>query len=215
MFAFRKSQQIGIVLFAALCVSACNSKPKSLSPEKYAQWIAKEENGLVKEKKIKTVDIKARFLPSQYLAYNDWLSSDSISYDSVLNSYKCGLSFQIQLEADKADKTYGNLMFYNVPSQEAFMARSRYLSFNIQEFIWLESGETKFEPVLSHFEGYEQLGNKMNFRVVFIVSAYNCGVEPKDFTNVKLTFDDPFWDLGTVNFEFEGKNLVGLPRLEM
>jgi hypothetical protein len=203
------------LLLVSVAMAACNNRPTSLPPAKYAAWIMSEKSGLNKERKIKNVDIKARFLPAQYLAFRDWQSSDSISYDSILNSYKCGLSFQLDIQADKSDKTYGNLMYYNLASQEDFMARSRFLSFNIQEFIWLDDGKTKVEPVLAHFEGYEALGNKLSFRVVFILPEYNCGAPAKDFNNVKLTFDDPFWDLGTVNFEFEKENIVGVPALEM
>jgi hypothetical protein len=194
---------------------ACDHKPKSLSSDEYLKWLASEKSGLTKEKKIKGVQVKVRFLPAQYLAYRDWHAADSISYDSILRSYKCGLSFQVDLQADKADKIYGNLMFYDVMDQEAFSARSRFLNFSIQDFISLTDGKVKYEPVLSHFEGYESLGNKLSFRVVYIIPEYNCGVSPKDFKNVTLTFDDPFWDLGIINFQFENTDIVNLPELKL
>jgi hypothetical protein len=123
------------------------------------------------------------------------------------------LTFQITLSADKADPTYGNLMYYNVPSQEELSARIRYLSFSIHEFISLKLGEKTFEPVLSNFEGFDQLGNKVSFQIAFIVPTYNCGNVNQDFNDITITLDDPFWDLGTNNFQFEKETFTEIPKL--
>lgn len=204
--------QLGILLTVVL---GCSQSQKSLDPDSYIKWIKHADIELSKHRRINGIDIRARYLPGEFLAYKEYLSSDSFSYDSLLNAYQCSLSFEVQLQADKADPLYGNLMYHNVTSAELFNQRNRFLNFEIQEFISLTCREVEYDPVLSHFEGYDPLGNAMRFRVVFVIPTYNCGNVLPQFGNMTLTFIDPYWKMGTVNFEFEKNSILSLPKLKL
>lgn len=196
-------------------LAGCDRTPKELSPEKYVSWIASEERGFIKSKTINNLQLTARYLPPDYLAFREYSSvSDTVSYDSVLSSYKCGTAFQITLQADKSDRAYGNIMAYNVASQEEFMARTRFLSFGIEEFIYLKHKDQTLRPVLSQFEGYDELGNKLNFQVVFILPEYGCGNVKPELDDMQLTFEDPLWDTGTNYFLFRRSVFADIPRLK-
>jgi hypothetical protein len=202
-----------LLFFSAVIVLISCGKPKELAFEKYGRWISSEENGLVKSKEVKNASIQVRYLPSEYLAYKEFVGSPDANFDTIWNAYKCGLTFQVTLSADKADKTYGNLMYYQVPSQEELTARIRYLSFSIEEFISLKHGDETYLPVLSNFEGFDQLGNRVSFQVAFIVPDYNCAAPQPSFNDITLTFDDPFWDIGSNNFLFEKGVFTELPKI--
>ena len=47
---------------------SCTNRPASLDAQQYQKWIASEENGLVNEKEVNHVMLKARYLPADYLA---------------------------------------------------------------------------------------------------------------------------------------------------
>lgn len=210
-----KNQIRILYIFAVVAfLPSCNSTPDSLNPEQYLSWVSSNKRAFNKTNRIKNVDIKMRYLPADYLAYKEFITSDSGNYDSLRKSYQCGITFQLSIQADKTDRTYSNLMYYNVSSPEEMMVRTRYLNFSINDFISAEHNKIKYEPVLSHFEGYDALGNRLNFQVVFIIPEYNCGLPGQDFNNVIVTLDDPFWDLGTNKFEFENKVLLSLPKMK-
>src|SRR5687768_5747592 len=98
--------------------------PKELSPEKYVQWISSEDHGCIKSKNVKNVSIQVRYMPAEYLAYKEFSApGNTISFDSVFSSYRCGLAFQVTLSADEADAVYSSLMYYGVASQEDIQAR--------------------------------------------------------------------------------------------
>lgn len=203
-----------VLIVFLLLAGACGNKPVSLRSEAYCRWIFDEHNGLSREKKINRVNIDAQLLPAEYLAYREREQSPGLNYDSLLKSYSCGLSFQLSLRAEKDDREYGNLMYYNVVNEKQFRERSRILSFNAEHFIFLESGGVRLSPVLTSFDGYDPMSNKVSFQVVFIVPEYDCGKPTKDFKNLTLRFEDPYWNLGNVNFEFKNEDIIGIPALQ-
>jgi hypothetical protein len=204
-----------IVFVIALLTFGCNRAPEKLSIQDYSSWLSDEENGIYKSRQINGVTIDARFLPAELQAYKEYKANALAYYDSILQSYTCGLTFQIELYAEKSDKVYGNLLYYGVADEHALNDRTRYLNFNAAEFITLTYGDKVYEPVLSNFEGYNSIGNKINFIVVFELSEYMCGVFKSDSQNeIKLTFKDPYWDLGINHFEFEKKDILLVPKLK-
>lgn len=201
-------------VFIAFLLLGC-SRPSSLAPAKFSQWIAGEESGLVQSKTVNHVTLRARFLPADYLAYREFLAVEDANFDSLRANYQCGLTFQFSLQADKADKMYGNLMQYDLRSEQDFLDRSRVLSFDIQYFISLQHNGEKYLPVLAQYEGYNAINNSLSFQVVFQLDEFACGKGSDDFGDVTLTFDDPFWNLGKNNFLFEKNNIVAIPKLEI
>jgi hypothetical protein len=82
----------------------------------------------------------------------------------------------------------------------------------VAEFISATQFENSYTPVLSNFEGYNQIGNSIHFQAVFIIPGMGCDKSIDDGT-IKLTFTDPYWDLGTVNFEFLKSDIRNIPKL--
>ena len=207
-------RKISIYWVILLGLLGCGT-PSTLSREQYAKWISDIENGLSHYKEVNKVQLNAKFLPSEYLAYREYnLGTDSIPFDSVWADYKCGLAFQVTLSADKNDRRYGNLMYFDVETQNEISARIQYLSFNISDFMYLKHNEDIVLPVLSNFEGFDQLGNKASFLATFIVPDYQCGSPADSFGNLTLVFDDPYWDLGTNQFEFKRESIVKIPGIK-
>jgi len=207
----KKIHLIAVVFLVSL--SGCRSKPSELDADAFQKWVFDRDNGLTMEKGINRVTVAAQLLPKEYLAYREWKQSQTSNYDSLLKPYACGLSFQVSLQAEKSDKEYGNLMYYNIANQEEYMSRTRFLSFGAEHFIFIEDGSVRLSPVLTSFEGYDPLSNKVSFQVVFMVPEYNCGKPKSDFKNLTLRFEDPYWNLGNVNFEFAREDITSIPAL--
>jgi hypothetical protein len=204
---------IYVIIFCLIV--ACKTSNDRLEIGQFETWLSDTDNGLYKTKTTSNVDVTARFLPANYLAYKEYRSSVNANYDSIVRAYQCGLTFEIELQADKTDKMYGNLLYYGVPDADALTQRTRYLNFNVSEFVTLTYGDQVYEPVLSNFEGYNSIGNKINFIVVFELPEYNCGSFKDDSQNeLRLTFKDPYWDLGVNHFTFEKKYILTVPNLK-
>jgi len=197
-------------------IASCGA-PEYLLPEQLNNWVNKEENGLIRTKTIQNVKLTAKFLPSELLAYREWITLESshIPFDSIVNEYRQAAVFQFTMEADKLDKKYGSLMYYEAFSQEDLSYRINLLSFQIESFLSLRDGENKYFPVLSHFEGFDQIGNKITFQASFILSDFDQERFAKISHDVVFSFDDPIWGLGTNHFEFKRKDLHRIPKLKL
>lgn len=197
-----------------IVLGACNRVPESLPPDEFVKWVSSLDRDFIKSKQVRNLKMTARFLPGEYLAYREFMSADSASYDSIVKSYQCGMSFQLLLQAEKSDKVYGNLQYYDVANQEQLTARVRELSFGIENYISLEHNGQVILPVLSHFEGFDPIGNKLSFQVVFMIPEFACGKGSEKFKDVTLVYDDPFFDIGKNNFEFTSTSLTEIPALQ-
>jgi len=192
---------------------ACTFTPDKLSIDEYRQWISDEDHGLFKSRQINGVSINARFLPAELQAYREYNANVS-KYDSILKLYICGLTFQIELQADKNDKSYGSLLYYNVMNEQELSQRVQYLNFNTAEFISLKYNEHMYNPVLANFEGYDALANRMRFVIVFDIPEYICGkFQSNSKDELQLTYSDPVWNLGVNHFVFEKKDILTIPKL--
>lgn len=209
-------KRLSLYLLASFLISACQN-PKELTPDRYIRWISSKSHGFIQNKEVKEVRLQARFLPADYQAYREFLQSrNTLSFDSILSTYGCGLAFQFTVSAEKTNALYRNLLNYDIFQQEETLARIRYLNFHIEEFITLTYADKVYKPVLSHFEGYDELGNKMTFQTSFIVPEFPCDRNKSDsLRDVTVTFDDPFWDLGTNHFLFDKKLFINSPRLKL
>lgn len=208
----KKCLILSLVIFA---ITACEP-PRELPPTSFFKWVSNKSNGLIKTREIKNVQLEAKYLPADFLAYKEFSSEhNTLDFDSVRSAYKCALSFHVKISADAQHPEYGNLMQYKISSREEMMARLQYLSFRIPEFLHLHQGSKKYEPVLSHFEGFDQVGNSIRFQVSYVVDEFACGTIQPEFTDLTLTWDDPFWDLGTNNFLFPKNMFQEIPKLKL
>jgi len=194
-----------------LVLNACSFTPDKLNVQEYRAWIDDRDNGLISIKNINGITLFARFLPAEYQAYQDYHANPQQSYDSVLSLYKCSLTFQISLQADKETGNYKNLMYYNIYSQPELTERTRVLSFNAAEFIDLTYKGVHYKPVLSAFEGYNPMANRISLLLAFVLPEYPCGNDTDENGEFQLTFDDPYWELGTNHFVFEKNTLSHVP----
>ncbi|MEL7002134.1 MAG: hypothetical protein AAFN93_05270 [Bacteroidota bacterium] len=207
-----------IVLCLYLLPSCIKSSTDELSPAEYESWVIDNSENITRSKNVRGLSIEARYLPSQYMAYQDLERSsqpfDQMEFDKVLSEYQCSLNFQVMLEATSKED---NLLRYNIRSYEEYKRVINDLNFQIPSFIYLTLGEVKYQPVLSHFEGYNEFSNKLVFHIAFNPEEYECGQFKSGFNadKLRLTFDDPHWDTGMNHFTFKREHLEHLPQISL
>lgn len=202
------------LIFSILLLSIGCKKPTSLSVTDYERWIKNEENGLISSKSVNNVNMKLQHLPAPYLAYREFVKSDSTSFDSILEHYKCGLTFTFSMQADKSVSQYANLLYYDVRGEEDLQLRMRLLSFGAEEFLSIQYGDQTYQPALAQYEGYDPIKNEIRFQIAFVVDEYKCGSDKNAIQDLTVTFDDPFWSLGKNHFSIEKKDLIELPEMK-
>ncbi|TRX56138.1 hypothetical protein FNH22_17320 [Fulvivirga sp. M361] len=201
-----------IILLLANLLSSCGTGADiELSISEYRKWLTSSENGLRKHKKGKLIDVSASFLPSDLLTYRE-LNASLAAYsgemlDSIKTRYDNTLNFTIELSAKQVGE---NLLWYGLTDYTSYQARIHKLNFNIENFISLKIMDATYYPVLSHFEGYNELSNKLIFHIAFAPTKVSLELPG---TTVRLTFDDPYWRTGVNHFSFKKEDFDNIPEL--
>jgi len=204
------------ILVLTLVVLGCTSSeiPDELSWRDYLSWMKENQAEFEKGKKVNQINLSANYYPAEFLAYQELVKSNFVvkaDYDSVLQDYKCSLTFRIKLTPDNKEF---NLLRHNISSIEDYKARATYLIFSSAEFIYLTVDEITYTPVLTNYEGYNELSNELVFAVVFQPKEYSCNGLEKDVEKLRLTFEDPYWDMGVNHFTYDAQTIGNTPKIK-
>lgn len=203
-------------LLILLALVGCGHREDVYAWNDYQKWVANESNELKKVKKINDLNISAQFLPADYLTFQELKGNgvviDSASYKASRKNYQCSLTFRLMLEPE--EKGF-NLIYYKVSNMAEYGARVNALSFDIDSFIGLNIGDKTYRPVLAHYEGYNELNNRLIFTTVFQPDEFSCGTFQENVEKITLTFDDPFWSTGVNNFTYGISTLTDVPQIKM
>jgi hypothetical protein len=204
-----------LLKLALLCIAgSCAKKPESLKANDYAKWISVAEHGFVKEKKVGAILMTVRFLPADYLAYREFVesSNDSVSFDSLYNSYRCGMTFHFFLSAPKDDVTYANLKYFGEFSEQAMMDRNRALSFSSGVFFTIKHKGIDYKPVINIFEA-DDLDNKLRFTLAFQIPEFDCSSPGPQFEDIDFLFEGGTWEVGVNHFLFSRSVFTDKPKM--
>jgi len=197
-----------------LLFTGCSSQSDTLSWNKYQKWLFGESTDLKKVKQVNDINITAQYLPANYLAYKEMLADDAVMdsthYKNSLDHYQCGLTFRVLVEPEKGGV---NLLYHRVSSEVGYKQRVNALSFEIDQYISMNVGGTEYTPVLAHYEGYNEMLNRLIFTTVFQPEEFKCGSFDASTEKITIQFDDPFWSTGVNNFTYGTASLTDVPQI--
>ena len=191
-------------------LSAC--APNSLSEERaYFQWLNNAENGLVQEKYANGFKVSAKYLPPEYLVYNEIKKSQytQADIDQLMTKYKANATFMLTIAPDERKEEGRDVVYYEVFDEAAYKERVQELNFHIGEYIELQVGDQSMAPVLHHMENTYGLGKHRNFLLVF--GGTESGVTNAE--EVDLVFSDEIFKTGISHFVFETEHLEAVPKI--
>lgn len=203
------------VVFALLVISGCGKQSVRTEGE-YLKWLENEENGVVKTKYVNGLEIKIKYLPAEYLAYQEMSKETSVTkgkIDSVINLYKNGMTFLMTIGPDERNgKTGGDVMYRSVTSYSEYAQRVFTMNFDMEPLIELHAGANNYKSVLSSMENIYSLSPKRNILFVF------APLDKQDkslITSATMDFvyDDQLFDLGTNHFLFNRNAINSVPKI--
>lgn len=201
------------VLFFSSC--SCFQQEKELSD--YLTWLNNESNGLVKKKYINGLIFTAKYLPPDYLVYqelkDDTLYTDSHK-DSLLDMYAHNMTFLLTVQPDERDKEsdIADVMYLGVKNMNDYQERVMLLNFEIKEYLHLEAKNASYSPVLTNLENTYSLGSGRNITCVF--SPLKDKNEFSKTDTLDLVWDDEIFESGRNHFVFVNQDFSSLPRLK-
>ena len=203
-----------LLLFIGLSFNSC--KDSIHTKKEFFKWINNPSNGLVKKVTVGPLDYQVKYLPAEYLAFDEWEqeheAGSNVSLDYLLGEYKNSLTFLFTIAPNG---TGGNVdvVKAGLNNYEEFNERVHEMNFHMAEYISLKVDDVIYKPVLTRLENIYGVGKYRNFHIVFAPS-FKDSVTIRTGDKFDFTYADQFHKTGISHFLFRRENIVDLPELK-
>lgn len=198
------------LLLLSLLPMACKKECKTL--EEYLHWLNNPKNNLVFIKYINGIEIKLKYLPPEYLTYLEEERDASVrgKRDSLLNTYRQGMTFLLTLGPDERKALKGDIATQGVYSYEQFSERMETMNFKMSEHVKMKTDKGEYKPVLTTMENNYGLTKSRSIYIVFVpFQKDDKGI--KEAESFDVIYEDTFFDLGKNHFIFTKKDIHNTP----
>ena len=197
---------VGIVLLS--CSESIKTK------KQFYSWLNDPDNGLVKKVTVGPLDFQVKYIPAEYLAFDEWEQEETkeLSLQELIEEYNNSLTFLFTITPNGTGGDV-DIMRAGVNNYKEYSERVHEMNFNLKEYVSLKVDEVVYKPVLTRLENIYGVGNYRNFHVVFAPSVED-SVTIRQGARYDFTFSDQFFETGISHFVFKRENIVELPKLE-
>ncbi|MDQ3110524.1 MAG: hypothetical protein M3R17_11575 [Bacteroidota bacterium] len=194
-------------LFVLLLGACAQSK---LAPEKYAQWVKEESNGLQSTKEMSDYKFSLQYRPVDYIALLEIKNTNKPF--SEFNKIKVELSgmHYFTFRIASADPQIRVLDIGNTSEQD-INPKLNYFSFDMQHNLQLIDGNDTLQCSLYNFERNYELAPYLDFSVAFARKSKN----NSDPESLRFIYNGEALGVGIIQFEYDDKRLRSLPQLAL
>lgn len=200
------------MIFTTLLISSCNQSIDDINA--YMKYLSDEDNGLVKEKSVGGIQMKVKYLPKDYLAYNDLKTNKNITstlIDSVKETYANSITFMMIMGPDKHESF--DITRVGVNDYQEFAQRLEEMNFNMKQYVQLKVGDKTFAPELAQMES--TYGLEQSRKIVFVFNAIDEeGNKILTGDDAQFVYTDELFNTGINKFKFNVDAIEALPVLK-
>jgi hypothetical protein len=191
---------------ALLIIGLGACRPSNLGGKEYVTYIENEDNGLNTSKQIEGLEYHLQYCPQEYLLMKEYKTYGLSQKLIDLKKKEAGSLLYFKLRI-KDSKGQGDVLNYNIGSNDAYYRRIEFLSYGFEESIALVSSKDTLYPALYHFERTYGVAPYADFLIAF---------NSEDFLNEDLAvlINDRVFDNGLIKFNYKREDLAQLPTLK-
>mgnify|MGYP003626904035 CR=1 FL=1 len=196
-------------LFLAIMFSSCNHSIDDFNT--YMEYLAEKDNGLVKEKSIGGIQLKVKYLPNDYLVYNDIKQNKQKTkglVDSVKLTYANSITFMMVIGPDKNESF--DITRVGVDNYEEFAQRIEEINFNMMQYVKLQVNNEEYSPELYQMESTYGLEQSRKFLFVFKAKDEKSNTILKD--DFQFVYADEMFNTGINKFQFKHSDVNAIPQ---
>jgi hypothetical protein len=183
---------------------AVNYTEEKFTLPEFLKWCADEKNNLSKSKQISEMKFSLAFLPKECMAFLELRTEkyDIDKFQSVCNHYEDMSYFNFRIEQPGGQT---ELLKYNLHSPAQYEERIRYMSFEMQNDIFLLQGQDTLRPGLYQFERIFEVAPYATVQLAFDNKKFD---RKKEFT---ICYNDRLFEKGFIKFNYKNWQLTNLP----
>ena len=192
-----------VILLSVLVLASC--KKNSLNSSEYISFVEDESNNLLKKKAIEGLHFQMQYCPAEYLLLNEQKTTP-VSGQMVDQKKRDNINmlfFKLRINSEGN----GDVLNYNIQSQDDYYARTQYLSYGFEEDIALVNGADTLFPAVFHFERTYGVAPFADFMIAF-------DTELKAQQDFQILIDDKVFNTGLLKFTYSYPDLQNIPQLK-
>ena len=174
------------------------------------EYLADKNNGLIKEKSVGGIQLKVKYLPNDYLVYNEIKNNKQLTedmVDSVRLTYANSLTFMMVLGPDKNESF--DITRVGVASYEEFAQRIEEMNFNMTQYVKLQVNNEAYSPELYQMESTYGLEQSRKF--LFVFKAKDGKSNRILNSDVQFVYADEMFNTGINKFKFNSSDVNTIP----
>ncbi|TAJ11144.1 hypothetical protein DMA11_18015 [Marinilabiliaceae bacterium JC017] len=181
----------------------------------YRCYIEDPSNGLKKIKSFEEVNFIVKNIPAQLRVLQEREQELVMSdLDSVMQEYAQSLVFQFSIiPGEKC--TVRDLRYYGIYTDDDYMQRQKVLNYYMSEYFILRCNDRFYTPKICHLEQDYGVSGKLNFLLVFVPDDDSDVNTLSTAKEIKIEFNDPFFNTHLTKFIFSNKDLKAVPKIEI
>ena len=194
-----KIKYLFLIVVLGTLVFGCSNSMTDFS--EYLQYLANEENGVVKEKTISGLKLQVKYLPLEYLNHR--------AKEEGGSNYDHSVCFMFTLGPDSTESF--DITKVGVSNYEEFAERMETMNFRMHESLELKVNNKIYKPSIAQMENVYGLKNGRIIMVVYEVkdNKDNNFMRTQD---VQFIYKDQLFNTGITKFLFEENDLTDLPK---
>ena len=187
-------------------VESIEYKKQTLTATEFIKWCADENNHLNKSKEMSEFKYNLAYMPVQSLAYLELRTEqyDEVKFQKACEHYTDMTYFNLKIELPNGS---GELLKYQLQSPRQYEDRVKYISFNIQNDIYLVQKTDTLNPGLCQYERIFEVAPYATVMMAFDSKKFN---KEKEFT---IVFNDKLFNKGFIKFNYKNGQLINVPNI--
>lgn len=186
--------------------SIADQTGQEMTVKEFLIWCADKNNQLNKFKEISGIRYNLSFLSKEAMAFLELRTQtyDFNQFNETCNHYSDMLYFNFKIEAIEGN---GELLKYRLNSPSQYEERVKYMSFDMQQDIYLVQGTDTLSPGLFQFERIFDVAPYATVMFAFDTKKFN---KQKEFT---IVYNDKLFENSFVKYNYKNKQLINLPSI--
>jgi len=207
---------IGAIIISAtvVYVSVRRSSVKSIA--EFNCWLNDVNHGCIKSRDINGVRVSVKYLPPNYQVLKEMESGGGIKGGAKVDSLKLHqqklLTFLMTIGPTENKEKKKGIMYEGVEGYGDYVQRVMSANFYMDHYLKLYIDGVLYKPALSLVENIYELSQDRNFIVVFAAESNEQFKKGREFLFV---YDDPFFNMGKLQFDFSGNQLQNAGGVEI
>jgi len=192
---------VGLLCCSLLFLFSCK---KEYSNKEIVSWVKNPENGLRKSKEIDGLKLDVLYKPHTYLLADKLKDKDLSPEEYQKEKEQLGNLQYFDLRLGTVGKRWGDILNYKVNNVEEQQDRIHYLSYQMQNDLFLIEGNDTLKCRLYHFERSYDLAPHRTFLL-----GFEQGHLPNE--DKILVLDSESFKTGPLKLKFRQEDLAKIP----